>query len=57
MKRPDDGLIEDVLGDHGIADAISSEQDDVGGGVDRGEREEVAGFAPVSNFYDRPVVD
>src|SRR5580692_2294804 len=50
----DDGLVEEVLGDHRLADAVGSEQDDVGGGVDPGEREEVSDLLAVELF--RPAV-
>jgi hypothetical protein len=37
---PDDGLVDEILGDHRFADAIGPDQDDVGGGLDPVESED-----------------
>jgi hypothetical protein len=48
------GLVEEVLSDHRLADAIGSDEDDVGGLVDPGQREELVDVEAVD--FLRPVI-
>jgi len=50
-----DGVVDEILGDHGLADAVGSEKDDVDGVVDKGEREELVDEFSVDALGPLPV--
>ena len=51
----EDGVVEEVLHQHGLADPVRSDQDDVGGVVDEGQREELLDEGPVDAIGPGPV--
>ena len=48
-------MVEEVLHEHGLADAVRSDEDDVGGVVDEGQREELLDEGAVDAFGPGPV--
>ena len=41
VRAVEHAMVEEVLHEHGLADAVGSDEDDVGGVVDEGEREQL----------------
>ena len=51
----EDGVVEEVFHEHGLPDAVWPDEDDVGGVVDEGEREELLDEELVDAFGPGPV--
>ena len=51
----EDGVMDDVLREHGFADAVGSEEHDVDGIVDEGEREELVDELAVDGLGPLPI--
>ena len=50
-----DGVVEEVLGEHGLADAVGTEEHDVGGVMEELEGEEFIDEGPVDSLGPQPV--